>query len=50
MVPDSCARGLSSLTINDYAFAKDYFRVWLGDKPSSATMKAALLTKLGAEP
>ena len=42
--------GKTVLTINDDAFANDYFRVWLGDKPSSATMKAALLTKLAAEP
>lgn len=34
------------LTIADDAFANDYFRVWLGDPPSSRTMKEALLSKL----
>ena len=38
--------GETVVTINDDAFANDYFRVWLGEKPSSATMKQALLSKL----
>jgi hypothetical protein len=41
--------GETVVTINDDAFANDYFRVWLGDKPSSATIKEALLTKLESE-
>ncbi len=41
--------GETLLRIVDDDFANDYFRVWLGESPSSETIKQALLTKLEVE-
>ena len=38
--------GATVVTIKDDAFANDYFRGWLDEKPSSATIKKGLLSKL----
>lgn len=41
--------GRPIIKINHDAFANAYFQVWLGEQPSSVTMKEKLLSKIGSD-